>query len=117
MKLGSALECVAAFPLPEDFEHFAQDVAPEWIVEALAATGTATMRRRRLPVEQVPWLVIGMALFRDRPIAEVVNKLDLALPSPVSPTVAPSAISATSENRSSSSLFLRDGRNGATRVP
>jgi hypothetical protein len=117
MELGSALDCVASFPQPEDFAHFAQDVAPEWVEQALAVTGTATVRRRRLPAEQVPRLVIGMALFRDRPITEVVNKLDLALPSPVSPTVAPSAISATSENRSSSSFFPRDGRHGATRVP
>jgi hypothetical protein len=27
------------------------------------------------------WLVIGMALLRDRPIAEVVRQLDLAMPS------------------------------------
>ena len=50
------------------------------------------LRRRRLPAEQVPWLVIGMALLRNRPITEVANKLDLALPSPLGPTVAPSAL-------------------------
>lgn len=92
MQLGRELECVASFPKPEEFTQFAKDVAPEWIGKALKATGTATLRRRRLPVEQVPWLVIGMALFRNRPISDVVNKLDLALPSPTSPTVAPSAI-------------------------
>ncbi|WP_438031355.1 transposase domain-containing protein [Sorangium sp. So ce233] len=48
--------------------------------QALAATGTATLRRRRLPAEQVIWLVLGMALMRDWPIEEVVTKLDLALP-------------------------------------
>lgn len=92
MRLGSALDCVAAFPKPEEFSHFAKDVAPEWVEEALHATGTATMRRRRLPAEQVVWLVIGMALLRDRPIREVADKLDLALPSPSGPTVAPSAL-------------------------
>jgi len=40
----------------------------------------ATVRRRRLPVEEVVWVVLGMALFRDRPIEDVVSKLDLALP-------------------------------------
>jgi hypothetical protein len=40
----------------------------------------------------VPWLVIGMALLRNRPITEVANKLDLALPSPLGPAVAPSAL-------------------------
>lgn len=92
MQLASALECLTSFPPPEDVSELARDVSPDWIAEALAATGTATVRKRRLPVEQVPWLVIGMALFRNRPITEVVSKLDLALPKPTSPTVAPSAI-------------------------
>ena len=92
MKLSTALECVASLPSPEEFSRFAQDIPTEWIEEALAATGTATVRKRRLPMEQVPWLVIGMSLLRDRPITEVVNKLDLALPSPTGPTVAPSAV-------------------------
>ena len=35
-----------------------------------------------LPMEQVIWLVVGLALLRDRPIQEVVDKLELALPSP-----------------------------------
>jgi hypothetical protein len=38
------------------------------------------------------WLVLGMALFRDRSILEVVTKLDLALPGARGPTVAPSAV-------------------------
>jgi hypothetical protein len=92
MKLGSALDCIASLPLPDDLSVFAQDVDPAWIEQALRATGTATLRRRRLPAEQVPWLVIGMALLRNRPITEVANKLDLALPSPLGPTVAPSAL-------------------------
>ena len=59
----------------------------------MEATGTATLRRRRLPAEQVIWLVLGMALLRDRPIAEVVSKLDLALPGKDgSPVVAPSSV-------------------------
>ncbi|MEW5928160.1 MAG: transposase domain-containing protein [Gemmatimonadota bacterium] len=32
----------------------------------LHATGTATPRKRRLPAEQVIWLGLGMALYRDR---------------------------------------------------
>ena len=74
------------------FENFARHIDPLWIEEALVATGTATMRRRRLPAEQVVWLVLGMALMRDRPIVEVVRKLDLALPAKDSLTVAPSAV-------------------------
>lgn len=92
MKLGSALECLAAFPPPDGVSQFAKDLPHEWITQALTSTGVATLRRRRLPVEQVPWLVIGMALYRNRPITEVVDKLDLAMPSSSAPTVAPSAL-------------------------
>ena len=58
------------------------DLDPNWIAEALRATGTAAIRRR-LPAEQVLWLVLGMAFFRDRSITEVCAKLDLACLAPV----------------------------------
>lgn len=74
------------------FARLQASIDPEWIDEALEATGTATLRRRRLPAEQVIWLVLGMALFRDRRIDEVVAKLDLALPGRRGPTPAPSAV-------------------------
>jgi hypothetical protein len=60
----------------ERLDQFHRDLPTEWIEEALYATGTATVRRRRLPSEQVVWLVLGMALMRDRPISDVVDKLD-----------------------------------------
>ena len=46
------------------------------------ATGTATVRRRRLPAEQVVWLVLGMGIYRNKPITEIVAELDLALAGP-----------------------------------
>lgn len=90
MRVRESLEAVAEVS-PETFEDLRRNIDPEWIVQALEATGTATVRNRRLPAEQVVWLVIGMALFRNRSIQEIVNKLDLALPD-VSLTVAPSSI-------------------------
>ena len=66
---------------PGVYPTFQRHLDPSWIEEALATTGTATLRKRRLPAERVVWLVIGMALLRDRPIAEVVRQLDLAMPS------------------------------------
>jgi len=78
---------------PPELDAFRKHLPREWIEEALHATGTATLRRRRLPAEQVVWLVLGMALFKDRSITDVVNKLDLALPGSGRVTVAPSAIS------------------------
>jgi hypothetical protein len=71
---------LAADLVPEQFSQFQRDLPAGWIEEALCATGTATVRRRRLPADQVVWLVIGMAMMRDRPITDVVDKLDLALP-------------------------------------
>ena len=66
----------------------------DWIEQALDATGTASVRKRRLPAEQVLWLVIGMAMMRSCPIHEVVAQLDLVLPrSGARPRVAKSAIS------------------------
>jgi hypothetical protein len=78
--LEAALAETASYPTSESLSTFEAHVAPEWIDEALEATGTATIRRRRLPAEQVVWLVLGMALMRDRPMEDVVSKLDLALP-------------------------------------
>lgn len=71
---------------------FVASLDPDWIDEALAATGTATIRRRRLPAEQVVWLVIGMCLFRDLSMRELVATLDLALPGSRGIRVAPSSI-------------------------
>lgn len=75
-----AFAAAATYAKPEPFETFRRHIDAAWIEQALAATGTATVRRRRLPVEEVVWVVLGMALFRDRPIEDVVSKLDLALP-------------------------------------
>lgn len=66
---------------PGVYTTFRRHLDPDLIEEALATTGTATLRKRRLPAEQVVWLMIGMALIRDRPITDVVRHLDLAMPS------------------------------------
>jgi Insertion element 4 transposase N-terminal len=74
------------------FARLRASLDPCWIEEALEATGTATLRRRRLPAEQVVWLVLGMALYRDRPIDELVERLDLVLPSSGAKAMAKSAV-------------------------
>lgn len=85
MDLGGALEAVGAGERSASFDVFASSLDPRWIAQALAATGTATVRRRKLPAEQVVWIVIGMALYRDRSIQEVVHHLDLVLPAGPAP--------------------------------
>src|SRR3990172_7765455 len=80
MDLGRVLEAVGSGERAASFEVFADSLDRPWIEAALAATGSATVRRRKLPAEQVVWIVIGMALFRDRSIQEVGHHLDLLLP-------------------------------------
>lgn len=80
--LQSALIETTDYRYASEPNAFCNSIAPDWIDKALHATGTATVRRRRMPAEQVIWLVLGMALLRDKPIPEVVKYLDLALPKP-----------------------------------
>ena len=76
---------------PGSLERFAATLDPAWIQEALEATGTASCRRRKFPAEQALWLVIGMGVFADRSIRDVVDHLSLVLPK--AHGLAPSAIS------------------------
>jgi hypothetical protein len=92
MDLGLALLEVGAGERPEHFARFTAAIDPAWVEAALTATGTATVRRRRLPAEQVVWLVIGMGMFRDRSIAEVVEHLALVLPTPSRRAVTSGAV-------------------------
>jgi hypothetical protein len=80
MELGEAILAVGAGDRAASFALFSETLDAEWITQALEATGTATIRRRKLPAEYVVWLVIGMGLLRDRSIREVVRHLDLVLP-------------------------------------
>lgn len=52
---------------------------PAWIEQALQATGKASVRRRKLPAEHAVWLVIGLALFRNLPLWQVVQEMALTL--------------------------------------
>jgi len=74
--VGEILEC----GVPAAFEQFSEDLDAQWVASALERTGTASIRRRKLPADLVVWLVIAMALFRDRSILEVVTHLKLVMP-------------------------------------
>ena len=86
------LDAAVALGPAEGLHRFAGGLDPEWIEQALAATGSASCRRRKFPAEQVVWLVLGMAMFADRSIRDVVEHLDLVVPGVRS--LAPSAIPA-----------------------
>jgi hypothetical protein len=93
VKLEEALEVVAEYATGDRLEGLKRHIDPVWIEEALAWSGTVTLRRRRLPAEQVLWLVIGMGLMRGAPIERVVDALELALPDRKRTLIAKSAIS------------------------
>ena len=60
-----------------DLSTFTQNIPVEWIESALHLSDKATIRRRRLPADQVLWLVLGMALFRNEPVGEVARRLNI----------------------------------------
>lgn len=98
---------------PGSWAEVQENLDPLWIEEALQASGVATIRRRRLPAEQVLWLVLGMAVYRERSIVEVAAKLDLALPGSRGVTASPAAVSQARKRLGAaplSWLFERTGR-------
>jgi hypothetical protein len=93
VKLEEALQLVAEYGDAARLEKMKEHLDPSWIEEALELSGHATLRRRRLPAEQVVWLVVGMGLMRDWPIEHVVDRLELALPDRKVTRAAKSSIS------------------------
>ena len=94
MLLESSLEAVASLASPPSLSSLQMALPDAWIREALEAEGVATVRRRRMPAEQVVWLVVAMGLYRNLSITECVKHLDLSLPG-----VGPIARSSVSESR------------------
>ncbi|QVN18278.1 IS4 family transposase [Burkholderia pyrrocinia] len=83
---------IAAQQPTPDLSRLAEHLPHEWIAHAVEATGVASIRRRRLPAEQVVWLVIALAMYRHWSINEVLDSLDLALPNEAVPFVSKSAV-------------------------
>ncbi|WP_425325135.1 transposase domain-containing protein [Paraburkholderia silvatlantica] len=67
---------------PFEWDRLRRHLPYERIEQALQASGSASIRRRRLPTQQVMWLVIALALYRPQSISEVVDALELAVPAP-----------------------------------
>lgn len=70
---------IVDLPAP-DWGRLGEHLPFDWIEQALSHTGKASIRRRRLPAQQVVWLVIALALYRHRSVRQVLAELDLALP-------------------------------------
>lgn len=80
MRLSSALLALSNGQIPSTFEGLKSQLDPEWIERALKEGGAARLRKRKLAVEDVVWLVIGMALYRNESMEKVVHRLDLVMP-------------------------------------
>ncbi len=89
---ADTLLLASELPLAPDWRRLGEHLPYEWIADALTYTGNASIRRRRLPAQQVVWLVIAMALYRHRSIRQVVAELDLALPDLADRCVTDSAV-------------------------
>lgn len=105
-----------------DLSTFAQNIPVEWIESALHLSSKATIRRRRLPSEQVLWLVLGMALFRNEPVSEVARRLNICAQGLANDTLlAPSGISEARQRLGADPvqwLFQRTGQHwGLERYP
>ncbi len=79
MRLKDALELVPEF-FPGGFDQVQRHLSVEWVEDALTATGTATIRRRRIPAEHTISLLLGMALMRNESIERIALLLGVALP-------------------------------------
>ncbi len=78
--LDASFQEILEADIPTSLKRFGRDIDKKWIDDALQESGTASVRRRKIPATLVVWLVIGMALFRDRSIQEVVSHLGLIFP-------------------------------------
>lgn len=52
-------------------------ISAELIREAFRLTDTVTLRKRKLPIESMIWLIVGMSVFCDRPMTDIVNLMDI----------------------------------------
>ena len=100
-----------------DHSTFTQNIPVEWIESALTLSAKASIRRRRLPEDQVLWLVLGMALFRNEPIQEVARRLNICSEGLASESlIAKSGISAARQRLGADPLqwlFQRTGKHWA----
>lgn len=77
--LSTWLDDTQTWAEPDSLSCFQRAIPLEWISHVLQSTDKASIRKRKFPAELVVWLIIGMGLYRDRPITDVVAKLDLVL--------------------------------------
>lgn len=92
MQLTKALSFANDFvPDSESLGKLSDILPPEFINQCLEEAGIATIRKRRLPLDMMVWVVLGMAFYRDESIWDITSNMQLMLPGK-RPLVAPSAL-------------------------
>lgn len=92
VQLTTALSLANGYaPNTEDLGKLSDILCLDFISQCLETSGVATIRKRRLPLEQAVWAVIAMSMYRQEPIWSIVSKAQLMLPGK-KPLVAPSAV-------------------------
>ena len=90
MLVSQALDIINQIK-PNQVETLADLLPLSLIEEAYALTDTVTLRKRKLSLESMAWLLIGMAIYNDKSMADIVNMLDI-VDREGKPFVAPSAV-------------------------
>jgi len=90
--ISDVLATMERFPV-ENFGGLSKWLDETWLEEGLHATGTSTLRKRRLPAWQVLWLLLGMSMMSGRSVKDAAAHLEVALPRRgAKKEVAPSAL-------------------------
>ncbi|WP_422528214.1 IS4 family transposase [Serratia fonticola] len=76
MELSQALGIINVTS-PEHARSLSDLIPTELIHQALTLTDTVTLRKRKLPLESMIWLVVGMSIFCNRPMTDIVNLMDI----------------------------------------
>jgi hypothetical protein len=75
MQLSQALDIINLHA-PQRIESL-HDLLPEDLIsQAFEQTNTVTFRKRKLPLESMVWLLIGMAIYNDKSMAQIVNTME-----------------------------------------
>lgn len=90
MLVSQALDVINNFK-PHQIETLADLLPLELIEQAYSLTDTVTIRKRKLTLESMAWLLVGMAIYNDKSMADIVNLLDI-VDREGKPFVAPSAL-------------------------
>ena len=96
MHVSQALDIINSYK-PNQVETLADLLPIELINSAYELTDTVTLRKRKLTLESMAWLLVGMAIYNDKSMADIVNMLDI-VDRTGKPFVAPSALTQRRKN-------------------